>query len=110
MNVHQLSVSCQDCRDIGRIAAGITMATKNIISNSMPTVPIGDALAVKEELSLESAVVTLRKLDGRDKATKVRCCANRYSRSPATLSTQTPVDTSVSFCSKRVIDGSTPAV
>lgn len=87
------------------------MATKNIISNLMPPVPIGDALAVKEELSLESAVVTLRKLDGRDKATKVRCCSNSYSSSsPATLSTQTPVDEIVPCCSKGVDDGSTPSV
>lgn len=35
-------------------------------------VPIGEALAVKENLSLESAVVTLRSLDARDKATKVK--------------------------------------
>ena len=35
-------------------------------------VPVGDALAVKDALSLESAVATLRKLDGRDKFTKAR--------------------------------------
>lgn len=43
----------------------------NMVSGQLSLVPIGDALAVKEELSLESAVVTLRKLDGRDKFTKV---------------------------------------
>lgn len=42
-----------------------------MITSGLSTVPVGDALAVKEEMSLESAVVTLRKLDGRDKATKV---------------------------------------
>lgn len=41
-------------------------------SGLLPPVPVGDALALKEGLSLESAVVTLRKLDGRDKATKVK--------------------------------------
>lgn len=41
-------------------------------SGLLSPVPLGDALAVKEGLSLESAVATLRKLDGRDKATKVK--------------------------------------
>lgn len=37
----------------------------------LPLVPIGEAMAVKEGFGLESTVVTLRKLDARDKATKV---------------------------------------
>lgn len=37
----------------------------------LPLVPIGEAMSVKEGFGLESAVVALRKLDARDKATKV---------------------------------------
>lgn len=37
----------------------------------LPLVPIGEGMAVKDDFSLESTVLTLRKLDARDKATKV---------------------------------------
>lgn len=47
-------------------------------------IPIDDALAVKEALNLESFVVTLRKLDGRDKFTKVS--SGGQSLSPKTRS------------------------
>ncbi|CAN0292404.1 unnamed protein product [Pylaiella littoralis] len=50
----------------------------NMVSGQLSLVPIGDALAVKEELSLESAVVTLRKLDGRDKFTKMMQYGARF--------------------------------
>lgn len=41
--------------------------------------PISDALAVKENFTLESVVLTLRSLDGRDKTTKVTLnCRNLY--------------------------------
>lgn len=42
-----------------------------ISSGLLSLVPISDALAVKENLTMESVVLTLRSLDGRDKATKV---------------------------------------
>eukprot|EP00752_Nemacystus_decipiens_P006732 g6053.t2 len=47
-------------------------------SGQLSLVPVGDALAVKEGLSLESAVATLRKLDGRDKATKMMQYGARF--------------------------------
>lgn len=37
----------------------------------LPLVPIGEGMAVKDGFGLESTVLTLRKLDARDKATKV---------------------------------------
>lgn len=45
--------------------------TKMLVPRPPTMITIDDALAVKEALSLESFVVTLRKLDGRDKFTKV---------------------------------------
>ncbi|CAM9599068.1 unnamed protein product, partial [Ectocarpus sp. 8 AP-2014] len=41
-------------------------------------IPIDDALAVKEAVSLESFVATLRKLDGRDKFTKLMQYGARF--------------------------------
>lgn len=49
-----------------------TMAATSMASGVLSLVPISEGLAVKEDFSLESAVVTLRKLDARDKFTKVR--------------------------------------
>lgn len=47
------------------------MAERRDAPGLLPLVPIGEAMAVKEGFGLESTVVTLRKLDARDKATKV---------------------------------------
>lgn len=55
-------------------------------SGLLSPVPVGDALAVKEGLSLESVVETLRKLDGRDKATKVLTAVHVQQQSPLGLS------------------------
>lgn len=49
-----------------------TMAETSLPTGELSLVPIGDALAVKDDFTLESVVATLGKLDGRDKATKVR--------------------------------------
>lgn len=46
-------------------------STDEMTSKLLSLVPVGDALAVKEEFGLESMMATLRKLDGRDKFTKV---------------------------------------
>lgn len=43
----------------------------------LPLVPIGEGMAVKDDFSLESTVLTLRKLDARDKATKVDTAVRR---------------------------------
>lgn len=48
------------------------MAAIKMASSVLSAVPLGDGLAVKDDLSLDAAMVTLRKLDARDKATKVR--------------------------------------
>ncbi|CAM9518221.1 unnamed protein product, partial [Ectocarpus fasciculatus] len=49
-----------------------------VVPGTPALIPIDDALAVKEALSLESFVVTLRKLDGRDKFTKLMQYGARF--------------------------------
>eukprot|EP00903_Cladosiphon_okamuranus_P010800 g10203.t1 len=49
-----------------------------VTSRLLSPVPVGDALAVKEGVSLESVVAILRKLDGRDKATKMMQYGARF--------------------------------
>lgn len=67
----------QTPKSISRGTLSLLMAcSTDMASGLLSLVPVGDALAVKEDLSLESAVVTLRKLDGRDKFTKVLYTAN----------------------------------
>lgn len=48
------------------------MTASSMASEVLSIVPLREAFDVKEDLSLEAAVVTLRKLDARDKATKVQ--------------------------------------